>query len=393
MEYIPSTGKMVDFYDYYQQFFILDRTETKFRDYAEDYTAYEDIYAVYGMFEHNIGNLMFLGGLRYERTDIDYRGLRIVTNDAGRFVDLDTLSDKRTHEFILPQFQTRYRISNNTNLRAAITYTYSRPNFEDVLPYRQQDRDEVKYGNPDLKFPQSLNIDLLAERYLTDGGILSGGLFFKRIEDFIFYYKRFAFEGDPSIGNFSRNEIEQPLNGNRAFVYGAELMSQFKLAFLPGFLRNFGLFLNYTYTYSEAYINERFPANQVTQVIKFGEDNTGSFSSGEDEERITLPGQAKHTSNLAIFFDSRRFYAKLTANYHDDFLNSLGVDKDLDEFYDKAWHLDFNSNYQINDNLNVFIDVINLTNAPLKFYMGTPDRILQQEYYSWWGRIGLKLNF
>ena len=336
---------------------------------------------------------MLLGGVRFERTDIKYEGFRIITNTAGRFEDIDTLTDSRTHEFILPQFQARYRLGNNTNLRAAVTYTYSRPNFEDVLPYRQEDRDEVKFGNPDLDFPRSMNIDLLAERFLPGGGLLSGGVFYKEIDDFIFYYKRFAFEGDPSIGNFSRNEIEQAFNGLRASVYGAELVSHFKMPFLPGFLKNFGLYLNYTYTFSEAFINKRYPANEVTDVLIFGEDNSEAFSSGEEEEKITLPGQAKHTANLAAFYETENFYIKLTANYHDAFLFSLGVDPDLDEYYDEAWHLDLTANYQLTDYLNIFTDFVNLTNAPLKFYLGTPDRVLQQEYYSWWGRLGVKLKF
>lgn len=393
VNYIPSAEKMYEFYDYYQQFFIIDRTGTKFKTYGEDYQANEDIYSLYGMFRQDFDDLMILGGLRYERTDIMYEGLRVLTDFRGNFEDVDTLTDTRRHEFILPQFQARYRLTPNFNLRAALTYTYSRPNFEDVLPYRQEDRDEVKYGNPDLKYPGSMNIDLLAERYLPGGGIFSGGLFYKKIEDFVFYYKRFAFEGDPGIGNFSRHEIEQAFNGNRAYVYGAELVSQFGMPFLPGFLSNLGLYLNYTYTYSEAFVNKRYPANEIVGVLIFGEDNTGAFSSGEEEEKLTLPGQAKHTANLAIYYEGERFYTKLTANFHDAFLYSLGVDPDLDEYYDKAWHLDFTANYQITDYLNVFADIVNLTNAPLKFYLGTPDRVLQQEYYSWWGRLGIKLKF
>ena len=393
IDYIPGAENTYNFYDYNRQFFILDLTETKYRSFGEDYSANEAIYAAYGMIRHDINNLMLLAGIRYERTDIDYEGRMIVTNSSGYFDKLDTLYDNRTHEFILPQFQTRYSFRNDINLRAGLTYTYSRPNFEDVLPYRSEDRQEVKYGNPDLEFPKSLNIDLLGEKYLKGGGILSGGVFYKNIDNFIFYYKRFGHEGDPSIGNFKKVQVEKAMNGKEAFVYGAEVVSQFKLSFLPGFLSNFGFYLNYTYTYSEAYINKRWPANEISQIIIFGEDDTGTFGSDQEEEMIPMPGQAKHTANLAMFFETNKFYSKITANYHDDFLYRLGADPDLDEYYDKAWHLDFTANYSITKHLNVFVDFINLTNAPLKFYLGTPDRILKQEYYSWWGRIGVKLHF
>ena len=138
----------------------------------------------------------------------------------------------------------------------------------------------------------------------------------KNIEDFIFFYKRFAHEGDPSIGNFKKVQIEMAMNGNKAFIYGAELVSQFKFNFISGFFSNFGVYLNYTFTYSEAYINQRYPANEISNVIIFGEQDTSVFSK-QGEEIITLPGQSMHSANLALFFESGKFYAKITANFHD----------------------------------------------------------------------------
>ena len=391
VDHVPGRNKLEEFHRNYREFFIIDRDGSKTKSYGEDYTASENIYAGYAMFRHDIRKLMLLGGLRFEQTDIDYDGRIIDRSSSGYFLGVDTLKDTRTHRFFLPQFQARYAFNNSTNLRAAVTYTYSRPNFEDVLPYREQDRDEVRYGNPDLEFPKSTNFDLLGEKYLREGGILSAGLFYKRIEDFIFYFKRFAHEGDPSIGNFSLMEITMAENGKRAFVYGAEVQAQSKLYFLQGWPGNFGLYFNYTYTYSEAFINKRFPANFRNTVIIFGEEN--EFSSADEEEILSMPGQAKHTTNVALFYDSPRFYAKLTANYHDEFLYRLGADPDLDEYYGASFHLDFNAHVSITQNLKVFTDVVNLTDAPLTMYLGTPDRIQQREYYSWWARLGIRLNF
>ena len=388
---IPSPGKMKDFFEFNSQFFIIDRTGTKTKSFGEDYHAKEDIYAAYAMIRHDIDNLMLLGGVRYERTDIDYQGRKINTF-RGKFKDMDTLTDQRTHEFVLPQFQVKYSFDNSFNLRGAITYSYSRPNFEDVLPYREQDREEVKYGNPNLKFPESLNIDILGEKYIGGEGVVSGGLFYKQIDNFIFYYKRFAHEGE-DVSNYGLVEIEKAINGLEAFVYGAEAQSQFKMEFLPGFLSDFGIYFNYTYTFSEAFIYERLPANYADAVVIFGEDDLSLFSSTDSQEKINLPGQAMHTSNIALFYDHEYFYAKISANYHDSFLYQLGADPDLDEYYAAAWHLDFTANYKITENAKVFVDVINLTNAPLKYYLGTPDRVLQQEYYSWWGRVGVKLSY
>jgi TonB-dependent receptor len=155
MEYFPSPEKILAFYDRNSHHFIYSNSDSKINTFAEDYSASEKIYALYGMVKHDINKLMLMGGFRYERTDIHYTGNKIITNRRGNYITHDTLEDKRTHEFFLPQFQAKYTINNNFNLRTGVTYTYSRPNFDYVLPYREEDRDDVKYGNPDLKFPQS----------------------------------------------------------------------------------------------------------------------------------------------------------------------------------------------------------------------------------------------
>lgn len=389
LEYMPSPDLMRGFYEYYPHHFVFDRTATKTQSFGEDYEAKERIYAAYGMVRHDFNRLMLITGLRYERTDIEYTGAKVLT-DGNKFIGIDTLTDERTHEFLLPQVQLKYAVNDNFNLRAALTYTYSRPNFDDVLPYREQDREEVKFGNPNLEYPRSTNIDFLAERYLRKG-ILSGGVFYKRIDDFIFFFKRFAHEGDPK--DFGLVEITKAVNGVKASVYGAELQLQAKFDFLPGILSNFGIYSNYTFTHSEAFIDKRLPANYTDAVVIFGEDDVEIFNPSGEKETITLPGQARHTANVALFYDAKKLFVRLTANYHDAFLYQLGADKDLDEYYDEEFRLDFTANYDLTRNLNAFVDIINITNTPLRYYLGTPDRIKQQEFYSWWGRVGVKLNF
>lgn len=389
LEYMPSSDMLRDFYEFYPQHFVIDRTATKIQSFGEDYEAKERIYSTYAMVRQDFDRLMVVTGLRYEQTNIDYTG-SLIKLDGNRFDTIETLTDKRTHKFLLPQVQFKYSINESINLRAALTYTYSRPNFEDVLPYREQDREEVKYGNPDLLYPQSTNIDLLAEKYFPKG-ILSGGLFYKRIDNFIFYFKRFAHEGDPK--DFGLVEITKAINGDKAFVYGAEFQLQTKFNFLNGFISNFGVYANYTYTYSEALIAKRLPANTTDAIVIFEDDDLTIYSTSDEQEKISLPGQARHTANLALFYDTPKFFARLTANYHDDFLYQLGADKDLDEYYDEEFRLDFTANYTLSANWNVFVDVINITNTPQRYYLGTPERIKQLEFYSWWCRVGVKLDF
>lgn len=388
----PDPGEMRNFYEFYSQNFALDEAGTKDETYSEDYVARENIYAGYAMFRQNVNKLMVLGGVRYERTDVNYQGYDFQIYKGRFFQGLEEMESERTYEFLLPQVHLKYRLNPNTNFRLAATYSYSRPNFEDILPYKQEDIDEVQFGNPNLIFPVALNIDLLAETYLKQGGLVSGGLFYKKIDDFIFYYKRFV-HLDSSFSTAGLKEVTMAQNGLEAFVYGAEVNSNVKFSFLPGFLGNFGVYFNYTYTYSEAYINKRVETENLDNVFIY-DGGDGEFVLDSDEtEMIPLPGQAMHTANLALFYDADRFYAKLAGNFHDAFLIELGQEKAFDEYYDRAFHLDFSADYRLNDRFNIFVDLVNITDAPLKIYMGKPDIVKQQEYYSFWGRIGMKFNF
>ena len=395
MEKMPDPDKIRDFYEAYPQNFKYDETETWEESYQEDYTANENVIAFYLMASHNINKLMILGGLRYEQTSIDY------TTQLA-WAEFDTLagvlvkskiSDARTVDYLLPQIQLKYTINQKTNLRAAATYTYSRPNFDDVLPYRKVDEDgDLEKGNPNLEYPVSLNLDLLAETYLSNSGILAGGVFYKKIDNVVFNFVRRAHEG----ANFNRYgliEITLPVNGIEASVYGAEIQTQTKFTALPGILSNFGFFGTYTYTESYATISKRYPQNEKDVIYVFDDFNSDFFTKDEETEVIPLPGQAKHTTNLALFYEGKKMYIKMSANYHSEFLDELGNDSGLDIYYDRSLHLDFTANYQFTKSLNYFIDGVNLTNAPLRYYMGSRDYFKQQEYYSWSLRMGFKLKF
>jgi TonB-dependent receptor len=392
VDFTPGVQEIRDFYEFWPQFFIISRNSSRKNSYEGDYRYRENIYAAYGMVEHNIGRLMVLAGLRYERTDVLENRAFGVRLDGPRFVGIDTFNTTRVIDFLLPQIQLRYRLNNGMNLRGAFSYSYARPNYSEVIPTRQEDRREISIGNPNLEYPLSMNVDLMFERYFNRS-ILSAGLFYKQIDNFVFNYKRFGREGEPGTGNFPVFEFTKPLNGRDAQVFGAEFQAQFKFDFFTGFFSDFGFFANYTYTYSRAFIPERVPANYADAVILDPQqDDLSEFFADENQEEISLPGQAQHTANLALFYDGPKFFARLSANYQDAFLTEIGADPDLDEFYDEALRLDYTMNYQFTQGVNVFFDWINITDTPLRLYLGEPNTIAQLEYYSWWMRAGVRLR-
>jgi len=398
MTHMPGPTEMRQFYERYPTLFIFGDagvTESRELSFGEDYTATEDVYAGYAMLRHDFNKLMVITGLRYERTDINYQGFQISKGSSGFFTGLDTINALRTQEFFLPNLQFKYTVNEGFNFRAAVTQSYARPNFRDVVPYRVvEERNEVRFGNPNIDYPKATNLDFLVEKYWGRANMVSGGVFYKHIDNFIFNYKIFGFEGDPTQSNFNKVQVELPLNGDNAVVRGLEAQSQFMFYGLPGIWRNLGFFGNYTFTDSEAEINARLPANEINNVVIFGSDYSQFFSENGTEV-IPLPGQAEHSFNLALFYDTRDFYFKVAVNYSDDFLFRLGADSDLDEYYAANWRVDINGYYEFAKNFQVFADVRNVTNEPLRFFLGPPDtgKLRQQEFYSFWARVGIKFNF
>ncbi len=398
LEMIPNADNMRNFYEVNQQYFKLNESDTWEDNNQEDYRATEKIYAGYVMIRHDINNLMILGGVRYERTDIDYTTqnawLELNKDSTNRgLLKKQEITAKRTIPFVLPQMQIKYSINNKTNIRAAATYTYSRPNFDDILPYRiENEEGDIKKGNPTLKFPLALNFDLLAETYFSQGGLISGGIFYKKIENPVFKYVRRAHEGE-NFNQFGLHEITMAVNGVEATVFGFEALTQIKFTSLPGILGNLGVFANYTFTESRADISKRYPQNENDVVYTFDDYSSDFFTSSEDQETVPLQGQAKHSGNLALFYEGDKLYMKISSVMHSEFLSRLGNDAGLDVYYEKSLHMDFNANYQFTESLNCFVDLINLTNEPLRYYLGSRDYFKQHEFYSWSGKIGVKLNF
>jgi len=367
----PDPKKSIDFFNFYAQNFKLQESDTKEESFAEDFAADESIFAAYAMVTHRWHSWMWLGGLRYENTQIDYQGYDLRFSPFSDFFEgADTLRTQNTYAFLLPQFHVKYSPNETTNYRAAVTWTYSRPNFEDILPYRQTELDsrEIKQGNPDLNFASAVNIDLLYEKYLPRGGLLAAGVFYKNIDNFIYYFEQRVF-----VENISRPGwyfVTTAQNGKRADVAGLELTFNKQFYQLPGFWRYFGVNFNYTYTWSKALINNR--DNKV--------------------EYIALPGQSPHALNLSVYFESPKFYVRVSSVFNDDFLNELGIRSTWDVYYDRNLNLDLNMSYKFNRSFQAYFNIVNLLNTPLRYYLGEPNRVKQQEFYSQWARLGIRLT-
>ena len=340
---------------------VLDREESD----AANYTAEENIFAYYAMNTLNSNKWMALIGFRHEFTNLDNKSNDVQLDAEGEYVSTTPVKAKHNYNNFLPMAHLRYRLTPLTNIRAAFTMGVARPNFYDLVPYRIifPEDEEILLGNSELEPTTATNLDLMAEHYFQGIGIVSGGVFYKMLDNIIYPWTT-NLEG----GNYDGYKQTQATNGGSSTLWGIELNWQQQLTFLPGALNGLGVYANYTHTKSEADVGGRL-------------------------ERSVLPGQAGDVANFAISYEKYGFMGRLSLNYHGKFLSEVGDDKDYDIYYRKHTQLDFSASQQLYKGVHVYLEVLNLTNEPLIYYMGKESRPIQREFYSWWMHGGLKYQF
>ncbi len=346
-----------------------DSSSSRITSDAAEYSGKEDVFSGYAMSRFTGDTWTVLAGLRYENTSIAYTANRININSAGRWTSTQSVDGSNSYGNILPSLHATYRLDENTNIRVAWTNTLSRPRYVDNSPVQRLNiiDNTAQYGNPDLSPATSMNNDAMIEHFLPGIGIISGGVFHKSIRNFVFNsFRRELING---LGT-TPFLITQPLNGESASLFGAELSWQQQFTFLPSPFDGFGVFANFTWTNSEA-------------IIPIGLDT---------RRTVSLPGQAKTAGNIALSYEKYGFMARIAGNFIGSFIDEIGSTADFDRYQDQSFRIDFSANYRFAPQWQIFVEAINLTNQPLRFYRGVPSRPDQREFYSWWSHIGVRFD-
>jgi len=328
------------------------------------YVVDETVYAYYAMTDINFGNLNLLAGFRHEFTSDKLEGHVLVYDDQGDFSSLQESKVDIDYNNIFPMVHLRYALSGLTNLRFAATQTMSRPNYWDLAPHVTLDnrKERIRRGNPDLITTLSNNLDLMGEHYFHGIGIASAGLFFKDMTNIIFEATFDLPDDDP---NYPGYEVETTVNGGDATLWGIELVWQQEFTFLPGIWSGFGIYANFTHTWSNADLLGR---------------------------EGLIPGQAGDVGNLALAYEMGGFSARLSYSFQGKYIDEVGGTEDDDIWKNSRGQLDFTTAYTFNNGLGIFLEFINLTNAAKYEYQGIEDRPTQIAYYSWWSRLGIKFT-
>lgn len=353
---------------------LFNKTENP-EELAGKYKARETVTAGYLRFDQNFGKkLSAMVGLRLENTHLKYNGRKLTLNDDGDPESLTVTPDvKDSYLNILPSVLLKYNVNEDFKIRGSFTETLSRPKYSALIPnvnINNKDN-ELTLGNPELKPTTSFNFDLSAEYYFKSVGLVSIGIYYKDINDFIVTQtvRGYEYEGN------SYDKFMQPRNAGDANLLGVEVGYQRDFGFIAPALKCVGFYGTYTYTHSKV--------------------NNFNFTGRENEKDLKLPGSPEHTANASLYFEKRGLNVRLSYNFASDFIDEMGESAFYDRYYDKVNYMDVNASYTFGKKLRTtfYAEANNLLNQPLRYYQGISERTMQSEHYGVKVNAGVKINF
>lgn len=353
---------------------LFNKTENS-EELAGEYKARETVTAGYLRFDQNFGKkLSAMVGLRLENTHLKYNGRKLTLNDDGDPESLTVTPDvKDSYLNILPSVLLKYNVNEDFKIRGSFTETLSRPKYSALIPnvnINNKDN-ELTLGNPELKPTTSFNFDLSADYYFKSVGLVSIGIYYKDINDFIVTQtvRGYEYEGN------SYDKFMQPRNAGDANLLGVEVGYQRDFGFIAPALKCVGFYGTYTYTHSKV--------------------NNFNFTGRENEKDLKLPGSPEHTANASLYFEKRGLNVRLSYNFASDFIDEMGESAFYDRYYDKVNYMDVNASYTFGKKLRTtfYAEANNLLNQPLRYYQGISERTMQSEHYGVKVSAGVKINF
>jgi len=326
-----------------------------------------------------------VAGVRFEGTNLKTISFDTTTN---------TLSDQANGSYlkVLPSASLRLALTNDTNLRLVYGRGLSRPDPQDIAQAVTftttgspgSVKNTATLGNPSLKAETADNFDFLVEHYLKPFGLISAGVFYKRLTDPIvtrtFVLNNFQPSPVAPVGTYT---VTQPTNAGSAWIAGFEVSYLQHLTFLPGKLGGLGISANYGYTDSRA----------------------SGLSGRSDHPRLLR--NAPNTWNVSPTYDRGRFSLRVGLSYNQANISSYNYQDGTDGsdptpgglkgpfgdlYFYSHLQVDAQGSVRLSHGLSFIAYGLNLTNEVFGFYQGSSQFMIQREYYQPTYAAGFRWN-
>jgi TonB-dependent receptor len=355
--------------------YTLDEGTTHLQSDAANYNLQERVSAGYIMNTTQFGRFHLQAGLRLEATNTSNTGYLVVNDANGNYVSTTPQSGNGSYVNPLPSVQLRYSIDNDSDIRAVYGRGISRPDPYQLVPYITEDQSTTPYtiniGNPALVAEHANDFDVLYERFLSSVGMVEAGYFYKQITLPIYGQQSYIpTTGSPLSQAYAGDLVFQEVNGDHAWVQGIELAYQQHMTYLPGVLRGARINANFTYTNSKNY------------------NLTGRTDNPE------LVGQAPYSWNIGPSYATKRALVTVGVSHNGSNIYAyqyqstgpgtvpFGVAGPFgDNYFYAHTQVDAQMSYYLGKGFTVKAIGENMNNAVFGFYNGSPEYMVQREYY------------
>jgi iron complex outermembrane receptor protein len=268
-----------------------------------------------------------------------------------------------------------YNFTRNLLGRASWTTSIGRPSFSSLVPSETVNAtaETVTLGNPSLLPQRAKNLDLSLEYYYEPAGVVSVGVFEKKIRDFIASATTGVVPAGADngfSGNYAGYDIIQNRNAGTATVRGLEFNYRQELTFLPGRWKGLGLTANYCRILTEG---------------DYGTPGTRSTS--------LLPSFVPTSGNAGISYRLNRLSARVLWNHASDYLLTYSAAAASLTYMRARQTVNASLNFTLRPGVRVFLDGANLLNEPTRRYRYVRTRFQLASFSGTWINAGVKTQF
>ena len=331
---------------------------------ADNYSAEEESTGIFAqlIFDTQWGDMPVRGdiGVRHVKTD-QTSSAWATLGETDELVSAD-------HDYTetLPSINLVFEPIEDVLIRASYSEVMARAGLGSIRPNVSVSASggsrTVSGGNPTLEPTRAKNYDLGVEMYFDDESMLSFAVFRKDIESHVQTLRETkpftetglpisaaveACEAGPGYGNGSgcdenvEWEVTSPLNGPGGPLYGFEVSYQQPFTFLPGVWSNFGFIGNFTYVKAQMdYLN----------------------ADGQVQASRDLLGLSEDTTSATLYYEDDALSARVSMVDRSGYLdNAIGRNNNDREGTNGTVNVDASISYQINDNVEISLEGLNLT--------------------------------
>lgn len=364
---------------------------SSWNDPNDRFTVDEEVTAAYVQGNFDSGNFRGNIGLRAVRTSTTAEASRYTGSNfnAERRNAIRPAVNENDYTDILPSLNVNYEGFEDVVLRFAAAQVMARPNYVSIAPFETRNcgsRGCTGFeGNPDLEPYRANQFDISAEWYFADASYLALALFYKDVESFVDIESFTAMRdywtevNGVEVEESREFALERPINGEGLTIQGFELSYQQEIGL------GFGVQANYTYSDADLTQTDAQMAKDQEPVLFGHSEDTWNLSAYYQQygltARLSYTFRSEYASNHlqgASVLTSTQAAVGTPGGVGNELGFGLGVSRGLIGYKGDFGQLDFNSSYHVTDDIEVLLQVINITDEEIEWYASrenhTPDQ-------------------